>query len=156
MSFKLPTAKVKEIKSKCKQALQEKVLSICQLAHIIGVLSSTHLAILPAPLHYQGLQMQKNQRSSPPPLIQINDSIGGAECYGFELVDQQFGDHQWETNSLRSSRDDDRIRCIQYRLGSLLEEPEDGRSSVIPGISTSYQCEGVACCFSSPTDFHGE
>ena len=34
------------------QALREKMLSIRQLAHIIGVLSSTHLAILPAPLHY--------------------------------------------------------------------------------------------------------
>ena len=98
----------------------------------------------------------KNQKFSPPPLIRINDSIGGAECHGFELVDQQSGDHQWETNSLRCSRDDDRIRCIQYRLESLLEEPEDGRSLVIPGISTSYQCEGVACCFSSPTDLRGE
>ena len=51
----------------------------------------------------------KNQKS-PPPLIRDNDSIGGAECYGFELVDQQSGDHKWETNSLRCSRDDDRIR----------------------------------------------
>ena len=59
MSFKLPTAKVKEIRSKCKQALREEKLSIRQLARIIGVLSSTHLAILPAPLHYRGLQAQK-------------------------------------------------------------------------------------------------
>ena len=89
----------------------------------------------------------KNQRSPPPPLIQVDDSIGGAECYGFELVDQQFGDHQWETNSLRSSRDDDRIQCIQYRLGSLLEESEDGWSLVIPAISTSYQYEILLAAF---------
>ena len=61
MSFKLPIAKVKEIRSKCKQALREKKLSVRQLAHLIGVLSSTHLAVLPAPLHYRGLQTQKIQ-----------------------------------------------------------------------------------------------
>ena len=59
MTFTLPTAKVREIKSKCKQALRQEKLSIRRLAHIIGVLVSTGLAILPAPLHYRGLQAQK-------------------------------------------------------------------------------------------------
>ena len=61
MSFKLPKSKVKEIKNKCRQALQEKTLPIRQLARIIGVLTSTHLAVLPAPLHYRGLQAQRIQ-----------------------------------------------------------------------------------------------
>ena len=68
----------------------------------------------------------KNQRSPPPPLIQVDDSIGGAECYGFELVDQQFGDHQWETNSLRSSRDDDRIQSSNTGWGACWKNQKMG------------------------------
>ena len=51
---------------------------------------------------------------------------------------------------------DNRIRCLEHRLGSLLEQPEDRRSLVIPGISASYQCQGIASCLSSPTDIHRE
>ena len=46
----------------------------------------------------------KDQRASPPPLIRIDDNIGETECDGFELVDQQCGDHQWETNSFGTTR----------------------------------------------------
>ena len=42
-----------------------------------------------------------------------------------ELVDQQLGDHQWETNSPGTTTDGNRIRRLEHRLGSLLEQPED-------------------------------
>ena len=92
----------------------------------------------------------KDQRASPPPLIRIDGNVGEAECDGFELVDQQCGDHQWETNSPGTTRDDNRIRCFEYRMGSLLEQPENRRSLVVPGISATYQCKGVASGISSP------
>ena len=92
----------------------------------------------------------KDQRASPPPLIRIDDNIGETECGGFELVDQQCGDHQWETNSSGTTRHDNRIRCFQYRMGSLLEQPENRQSLVVPGISATHQCKGVASGISSP------
>ena len=95
MIFKLPTAKVKEIKSKCKQDLRQKTISIRQLAHIIGVLSSTHLAILPVPLHYRGLQTKKI-RSSPPPLIRVDDNVGGTS-----VMDLNWWIHNLDTSNGR-------------------------------------------------------
>ena len=132
-------AKVKEIKSKCKQALREKKLSVRQLAHIIGVLLSTHLAVLPAPLHYRGLQAQKIKG-----LLRLsydsNNNLGGTESDGLELVDQQFGEQQWMFNSPGSARDDNRVGCVQYRLGGLLEQCEDGFSGHSNNLSfTSMQ-----------------
>ena len=58
MTSTLPTAMVKEVKSKCKQALQAGEVNDTPLAlaHIIGVLTSTHLTILPVPPHNGGLQ----------------------------------------------------------------------------------------------------
>ena len=65
MSFKLPTEKVKEIKRLCRKALQQKELSVHQIPRIVGSLSSTCLAVLPAPLHYRGLQALKIRRVLP-------------------------------------------------------------------------------------------
>ena len=97
-----------------------------------------------------------NPRTSPPPLIRVEGDIGGAEYEGFELVDQQLGNHQWETNSRGITTDDDRIRCLQYRLGSVLEQPDDRRPLVVPGISTPHQRQGVVGCVSSTSNLCGK
>ena len=59
MTFGLPKEKVKEIRQKCKCALQEPMLTIRELAHLIGILAATRLAVTPAPLHYRNLQALK-------------------------------------------------------------------------------------------------
>ena len=61
MTFKLPKAKMKEIKQKCRKLLQVQQVSVCQIAHIVGLLAATHIAITPAPLHYRALQRLKNR-----------------------------------------------------------------------------------------------
>ena len=94
----------------------------------------------------------KNPRTSPPPLIRVEGDIGGAEYEGFELVDQQLGDHQWETDSYGITTDDDRIGCLQYRLGSVLEQPDDGRPLVVRGISAPHQRQGAVGCVSSTSN----
>ena len=59
MTFRLPKEKVKEIRQKCRCALQEPMLTIRELAHLIGILAATRLAVTPAPLHYRSLQALK-------------------------------------------------------------------------------------------------
>ena len=61
MTFTLPAEKVKKIKDNCKQALRLKQVTVTDLARIIGTLTATHLAVLPAPLNYRGLQLQKEE-----------------------------------------------------------------------------------------------
>ena len=60
MQFRLPHNKVKAIKKSCKQMLQVQTQTVRQLAHLlVGVLTATRLAVIPAPLHYRGLQALK-------------------------------------------------------------------------------------------------
>ena len=59
--FKMTAAQVKQIKEKCKQALESNQITLRELAHIVGVLVATQLAVLPAPIHYRALQSQKNE-----------------------------------------------------------------------------------------------
>ena len=61
MMFRLTATRVKQIKEKCKQALESNQMTLRELAHMVGVLVATQLAGLPAPLHYRSLQAQKNE-----------------------------------------------------------------------------------------------
>ena len=90
----------------------------------------------------------KDQRASPPPLIQVSNNIGEAECEGFELVDQQLADQfTWEQLPQMTTESDtlnpDSACWNDQKTGS-------------PGISASYQCQGIASCLSSPTDLRRE
>ena len=61
MTLSLPPEKVTKIQAKCCQVLQQRFVRVCQLSHLIGMLTATILALLPAPLHYRHLQMQKSK-----------------------------------------------------------------------------------------------
>ena len=56
MTISLPEEKVKNTTQEALKMLQAQTVSARQLAHMIGVLSSSIPAILPAPLHYRALQ----------------------------------------------------------------------------------------------------
>ena len=57
----LPPEKVTKIQEECRQVLQQRSVRVRQLSHLIGMLTATILAVLPAPLHYRHLQMQKSK-----------------------------------------------------------------------------------------------
>lgn len=59
MQVQLPQEKVKKIQNNCKMMLSQGQTTVRQLAQIIGTLTSTAAAIMPGPLHYRHLQMQK-------------------------------------------------------------------------------------------------
>ena len=59
MTFALPQNKVKKIVSTCRNYLNRNQVTLRDLARLIGVLTATTLAVLPAPLHYRALQIQK-------------------------------------------------------------------------------------------------
>ena len=61
MEIKLPKEKVIQAVQEAQKLLQAQQASARQLAHLIGVFSSTLPAILPPPLHYRGLQLLKHQ-----------------------------------------------------------------------------------------------
>ena len=98
----------------------------------------------------------KDPRTSPPPLIRVDGDFGEPESDGFEVVDQQSGDQQWATNSFGSAGDDNRVRCLQYRLGSMLEQSEDRRPVVISRVAAPHQCQGATGSLFSTSDLRGQ
>ena len=67
MEMSLSEEKVQKIIEKCQKLLVQEKVSIRELSQLIGTLSSTVLAVLPAPLQYRYLQKQQIEelRSSP-------------------------------------------------------------------------------------------
>ena len=61
MQFFLPDTKVKKVKKACLELLQSTRVTARDLASVLGLLSSTVQAILPAPLHMRELQHLKEE-----------------------------------------------------------------------------------------------
>ena len=59
MTLSLPSPKLIDLHREIQSLLTKEVVSVRQLAHIVGKLNSTALAVLPAPLHYRELQNLK-------------------------------------------------------------------------------------------------
>ena len=59
MTLQLPTSKVVSIVKKCQSLLTQKRITIRKLSSIIGTLTSSAVAVLPAPLQYRYLQQQQ-------------------------------------------------------------------------------------------------
>ena len=59
MSFSLPQTRVKQIQGECRRLLWKELVTVRELAHVVGMLAATRLAVLSAPLHYRALQAQK-------------------------------------------------------------------------------------------------
>ena len=61
MTLSLPRDKVRSIRRECETLIANPVISVRQISHIIGRLSSSIQAVFPAPLHYRYLQFAKNE-----------------------------------------------------------------------------------------------
>ena len=76
MEISLPREKVSQAIQEAQNLLRSGHASARQLAHLIGVFTSTLPAILPAPLHYRGLQNLKHQilkRGGYDAILQLSD-----------------------------------------------------------------------------------
>ena len=61
LSLSLPASKVAKIRQECVKMLGAVTVSVRELASLIGKLTVSIMAILPAPLHYRKLQMLKTK-----------------------------------------------------------------------------------------------
>jgi len=61
MTLTLPEDKVIDIRQRCLHMLQERSTTVREMAKLIGKLTATAQAVLPAPLFYRRLQMQKSR-----------------------------------------------------------------------------------------------
>ena len=86
MTIHLPHDKIEKIKKECRHVSHKQEVTACQLAHLVGLLSSSIPAIAPAPLHYRALQRLRNSALQQ-----------GRGSYDFPTrMDQEsMGDLQW-------------------------------------------------------------
>ncbi len=61
MNLSLPEEKLQDLLTECYQVVTSKMVTVRQLSKLIGKLNASALAVLPAPLHYRQLQMQKTR-----------------------------------------------------------------------------------------------
>ena len=61
MHLYLPSKKLDKIRKECKSVRAQGHITVRRLAHLIGLLTSTIPAVLPAPLHYRALQRLKGK-----------------------------------------------------------------------------------------------
>ena len=80
---------MKAIKKSFKRMLQVQTQTVRQLAHLVGVLKATRLAVIPAPLHYCGLQAIKKSGLGQ----QLVRNLGWKELPSFSWVGKRDGHH---------------------------------------------------------------
>ena len=61
MKIFLPSKKVRDLVKQCSKLLRQRTVSAHKLAHLIGKMTATIPAVLPAALHYRALQRLKNR-----------------------------------------------------------------------------------------------
>ena len=58
----LPKEKLLKVQNHCQEILEKGKITVRKLSKLIGRLSSTAIAVLPAPIHYRHLQHQQIQK----------------------------------------------------------------------------------------------
>jgi hypothetical protein len=92
MTLALPEQKLQKLIQSCQQLLLNRVSSVRELAKVVGKLTSSIQAILPAPLHYRHLQM-----------LQIKTLIAGKSYETQVTLDQScWDDLQWWIDHITS------------------------------------------------------
>ena len=90
MKLFLPPGKMSQVVQDCKDLILERSASVRTLSQIIGKLTSTMQAVLPAPLHYRHLQM-----------LQVKGMLEGKECNSVVSLDMECrNDLQWWIDQL--------------------------------------------------------
>ena len=86
MSISLPQEKVDKIVKECWHMRRQEWVTPRQLAHLIGLLTSTNPAVAPAPLHYRALQRLRNKA--------LKNNQGNCDCQ-VRRSEESNGDLEW-------------------------------------------------------------
>ncbi|XP_057299487.1 uncharacterized protein LOC130630106 [Hydractinia symbiolongicarpus] len=134
MSMNVPQEKVKRIEEKCKEVLTKPSMVVWELSSLVGKLSSTSPAVIPANLQQKCLIKA----------LQLNKSYNAV----VHLDPQALWEIRWWMNNLTLTQGRSLLkslqggnnpnRCIQTRLGSSLSVKEYRRTMVSARIQPSH------------------
>lgn len=144
MKISLPEEKVSQIQQDCQWALQQKSVSIQQLCHLIGRLTTSIQAVLPAPLCYRNLQRVKNNAFKHFHSFDTHAGLLRSECKrGTLLVGEQPTDVEWEISAEPTTRHCTGDGCIPFGVGSSLRGSVHKRPVVRSRMNPAHQLSRV-------------
>jgi len=147
LSLALPRDKTRNVRRECQTLLDSPLVTVRQLAKLLGHLTSTSTiqAVFPGPLHFHHLQNKKNRALAH---SHIYDSATPLSPQAKEeLVWWRDNLEAWNGKALIWGSPD---RCLPTRLGSILQRSVHRGSMVSRGISFPHklsQTSGWGICF---------
>ena len=143
LTLALPGGKMQKLIQSCKQLLQNRVSSVREIAKVVGKLTSSMQAILPAPLHYRHLQMLQIKSQGGREVIR-DKSNPGSELQGrSSVVDRPYHQLERSLHNYSCSRPGYNYGCFFERLGSSLSGHSYKGSLDATRVLPSHQCPGV-------------
>ena len=157
MTLSLPLEKVHKVQKECRHTCNMSSVTGRQLAHLIGLMTSTLPAIQEAPLHYRALQRLKIAAvSSVQPDYSNTVKLSSRGSSGLKLVDKLLGNHDCSSHIASLSLSHTRDRCLNTKMGCLSPRIKcsNRRTMVTSRIQESYQLVGAEGCLPSSSIFH--
>ena len=125
MTVALTREQAVKVKEACQQLLQEKAITIREVAKVLGLLTSSLPGVLYGPLHYRSLEMDKTQA--------LNSHQGNFDSI-MALSGEAVADLQWWINSVEETSKPVKQRETQITMTTDASKKEWGCS--VEGTST--------------------
>ena len=130
--------------------------SVFNLTKLIGLLSSTVQAILPAQIRFRYPQIGANITFTEKWVLRWSCDAEEFSQGGIPLVDGKLETLQWEENSATRTLYDHSGRCLNKRLGAYCKRISRGREMVIGGEAFSHKCSRITSIKICSFKFHKE
>ena len=150
LSLALPRDKIRNVRKECQALLNLPLVTVRQLAKLLGHLTSTSSSCLSRPPPLPPLAKREKQGFSTFSNIRLCYSPFPSGQGGIGLVEGQPGSMEWKSSGFGFSRLSNRDRCLPTRLGGILQRSVHGGSVVSRGISSPHKLSRTSgwgiCC----------
>ena len=156
MTLSLPSPKLIDLRREIQSLLTKEVVSVRQLAHIVGKLNSTALAVLPAPLHYRELQNLKISSLHEMESYNAQTALSPAARDDLSWLATMIGRPwllprwllstaavEWPFLHCQTTRSSHPVRRLPKRLGSGISGPMHSGTVVLRGVNVAHKLPGV-------------
>ena len=142
MTSALTEEKKEKVILKRQNLLSHPQTTALELTQLIGLMSSTVQADLPARLQIRYLQQQQIESLHQAISYQAEIVLNSLSKTGTPLVGGKIKIKQWKITKAKGTKFSDTNRCIKIRLGSLLQRAVNCGEIVRKGELT-YKCSGI-------------
>ena len=154
MTLGLPQKKKEQIVQQCQSPLRRSSVTIRELNQLIGRLTATVSAVLPAPLQYRIMQRQQilglSTEENNDSLITLTEEVKGE----LNLWVQKLSSNKKKDLSFSFTKTSNSMRCVFKRMGSLLSGTKNWGILESFGKEILYKYFGTECCEIHNFDFY--